>query len=338
MKGLLLINLGSPDSTSISDVKKYLDEFLMDKRVIGKSYIFRWILVKLIILNFRPKKSARAYKKIWWKEGSPLIVLSRRLFKKVSDLMQIPVALAMRYGSISIYNGLKELNDKGVDEFIILPLYPHYAMSSYETVVEKVKEEVKINFPENKIKVIEPFYDDPKYIELLSLKIKDTIKDIEYDHILFSYHGIPVSHLKISDPTKTHCYKVQNCCSVDSKAHKTCYKHQVTITTELVAKYLGLEREKYSISFQSRLANEPWLKPYTDSELERLAKEGKKNMVVVTPAFVTDCLETLEEIVMEAKEEFLEAGGENYYYVPCLNDDDNWAKLISKWAKLELST
>ncbi len=338
MKGLLLINLGSPDSTSISDVKKYLDEFLMDKRVIGKSYIFRWILVKLIILNFRPKKSARAYKKIWWKEGSPLIVLSRRLFKKVSDLIQIPVALAMRYGSISIYNGLKELNDKGVDEFIILPLYPHYAMSSYETVVEKVKEEVKINFPDNKIKVIEPFYDDPKYIELLSLKIKDTIKDIEYDHILFSYHGIPVSHLKISDPTNTHCYKAKNCCSVDSKAHKTCYKHQVTITTELVAKYLGLEREKYSISFQSRLANEPWLKPYTDSELERLAKEGKKNMVVVTPAFVTDCLETLEEIVMEAKEEFLEAGGENYYYVPCLNDDDNWAKLISKWAKLELST
>ena len=338
MKGLLLINLGSPDSTSISDVKKYLDEFLMDKRVIGKSYIFRWILVKLIILNFRPKKSAKAYKKIWWKDGSPLIVLSRRLFKKVSDLMQIPVALAMRYGSISIYNGLKELNDKGVDEFIILPLYPHYAMSSYETVVEKVKEEVEINFPKNKIKVIEPFYDDPKYIELLSLKIKDTIKNIEYDHILFSYHGIPVSHLKISDPTNTHCYKVQNCCSVVSKAHKTCYKHQVTITTELVAKYLGLERKKYSISFQSRLANEPWLKPYTDSELERLAKEGKKNMVVVTPAFVTDCLETLEEIVMEAKEEFLEAGGENYYYVPCLNDDDNWAKLISKWAKLELST
>ncbi len=338
MKGLLLINLGSPDSTSISDVKKYLDEFLMDKRVIGKSYIFRWILVKLIVLNFRPKKSAKAYKKIWWKEGSPLIVLSRRLFKKVSNLMQIPVALAMRYGSISIFNGLKELNDKGVDEFIILPLYPHYAMSSYETVVEKVKEEVKINFPEKKIKVIEPFYDEPKYIELLSQKINDTIKDKQYDHILFSYHGIPVSHLKISDPTKIHCYKVKNCCSVDSEAHKTCYKHQVTITTELVAKYLGLEREKYSISFQSRLANEPWLKPYTDSELERLAKEGKKNMVVVTPAFVTDCLETLEEIVMEAKEEFLDAGGENYYYVPCLNDDDSWAKLISKWAKIELST
>ena len=331
MKGLLLINLGSPDSTSISDVKKYLDEFLMDKRVIGKSYIFRWILVKLIILNFRPKKSAKAYKKIWWKEGSPLIVLSRRLFKKVSDYLSIPVSLAMRYGSISIHNGLKELNSKGVTEFIVLPLYPHYAMSSYETVVEKVKEEVNINFPNKEIKVIEPFYKDSNYIKLLSDKIKETISDIHYDHILFSYHGIPVSHLKISDPTNSHCYKKNNCCSIDSEAHKTCYKHQVIVTTELVAKYLDLEDNKYSVSFQSRLANEPWLKPYTDSELERLAKEGKKNLVIVTPAFVTDCLETLEEIVMEGKEEFLDAGGENYYYVPCLNDDDSWAKLISKW-------
>ena len=337
MKGLLLINLGSPDSTSISDVKKYLDEFLMDKRVIGKSYLFRWILVKLIILNFRPRKSAKAYKKIWWKEGSPLIVLSKRLFNKVSSLLSIPVSLAMRYGSISILKGLKELSAKGVDEFIILPLYPHYAMSSYETVVEKVKEEVKINFPAKKIKVIEPFYKDSNYIELLSLKIKDSISKIDYDHILFSYHGIPVSHLKISDSTNSHCYKTNNCCSVKSEAHKTCYKHQVIITTELVANYLNIEKDKYSISFQSRLANEPWLKPYTDSELERLAKDGKKNLVIVTPAFVTDCLETLEEIVMEGKEEFIEAGGENYYYVPCLNDDDKWAKLITKWTKAKLS-
>jgi ferrochelatase len=204
-------------------------------------------------------------------------------------------------------------------------------MSSYETVVEKVKEEVKLNFPDKSIKIIDPFYRDPNYIKLLSEKIKTTISAINYDHILFSYHGIPVSHLKISDPTNSHCYKKNNCCSIDSEAHKTCYKHQVIVTTQLVAKYLDLEKNKYSVSFQSRLANEPWLKPYTDSELERLAKEGKKNLVIVTPAFVTDCLETLEEIVMEGKEEFLEAGGENYYYVPCLNDDDSWAKLITKW-------
>ena len=333
MKGFLLINLGSPDSTSIPDVKKYLDEFLMDKRVIGKSYWFRWFLVKIIILNTRPRKSAKAYKKIWWKEGSPLIVLSQRLFKKIKKLIKIPIALAMRYGSISIVKGLKELNDYGVKEVVVLPLYPHYAMSSYETVVEKVKKEVKLNFPSLKLKIIKPFYKNKNYIKLLSNKIKETISKIEYDHILFSYHGIPVSHLKISDPTNKHCYKIKNCCSVSSQAHETCYKHQVLETTELIVKELNIDKDKYSNAFQSRLPNEAWLKPYTDNELERLAKKGIKNLVIVTPAFVTDCLETLEEIAMEGKEEFLEAGGENYHYVPCLNDDDDWAKLIASWAK-----
>ena len=327
-----MINLGSPDSTSIKDVRKYLDEFLMDERVIGKSYWFRWFLVKVIILNTRPRKSAKAYKKIWWKEGSPLIVLSKRLFDKVTKLIKFPVALAMRYGSISIFKGLKELDDKGVKNITVLPLYPHYAMSSYETVVEKVKYEVKTNFPHLKIKTVEPFYNDKKYIDLLCKKIKSTISKIDYDHILFSYHGIPISHLKISDPTNSHCYKVKDCCNNHSDAHKFCYKHQVLETTELVIKKLKIDKNKYSNAFQSRLPNEAWLKPYTDDELVRLAKEGKKKLVIVTPAFVTDCLETLEEIAMEGKEEFLEAGGESYHYVPCLNDDDDWAKLISKWS------
>ena len=327
-----MINLGSPDSTSIKDVRRYLDEFLMDERVIGKSYWFRWFLVKVIILNTRPRKSAKAYKKIWWKEGSPLIVLSKRLFDKVTKLVSFPVALAMRYGSISIFKGLKELDDKGVKNITVLPLYPHYAMSSYETVVEKVKDEVKTNFPHLKIKTVEPFYNDKKCIDLLCKKIKSTISKIEYDHILFSYHGIPISHLKISDPTNSHCYKVKDCCNNHSDAHKFCYKHQVLETTELVIKKLKIDKNKYSNAFQSRLPNEAWLKPYTDDELVRLAKDGKKKLVIVTPAFVTDCLETLEEIAMEGKEEFLEAGGESYHYVPCLNDDDDWAKLISKWS------
>ncbi len=328
-----MINLGSPDSTSIPDVKRYLDEFLMDKRVIGKSYWFRWFLVKIIILNTRPRKSAKAYKKIWWKEGSPLIVLSKRLFNKVKKLVKIPVALAMRYGSMSIINGLKELHEIGVNEVIVLPLYPHYAMSSYETVVEKVKKEVRLKFPSIKLKIIDPFYNNKSYIKLLSNKIKETLKKVKYDHILFSYHGIPVSHLKISDTTNKHCYKVKDCCSVKSDAHKTCYKHQVLETTELVVKELKIDKSKYSNAFQSRLPNEAWLKPYTDSELVRLAKNGVKNLVIVTPAFVTDCLETLEEIAMEGKEEFLDSGGKNYYYVPCLNDDKDWSKLISSWAK-----
>jgi ferrochelatase len=332
MKGLLMVNLGSPDSTSVKDVKKYLDEFLMDKRVIGKSYLFRFLLVKGIILNFRPKKSAAAYKKIWWKEGSPLIVLSQRLFDKVKKLITIPAALAMRYGSISIYNGIDKLNKKGVDEIIVLPLYPHYAMSSYESVVVKVEEEILKNFSHIKTNVIPAFYNDPLYLKAMINNIKSHLKDIDYDYLLFSYHGLPESHLRISDPTNFHC-QGNSCCEKGSVAHNTCYKHQVFETTKSIAQALNLKEGSYSNAFQSRLANEPWLKPYTDSELKRLANEGFKKMVVITPAFVTDCLETLEEIAMEAKEEFIEAGGETFNYIPCLNDNDEWADVISKWSR-----
>ena len=327
-----MVNLGSPDSTSVKDVKKYLDEFLMDKRVIGKSYLFRFLLVKGIILNFRPKKSAAAYKKIWWKEGSPLIVLSQRLFDKVKKLITIPSALAMRYGSMSIYNGIHELDKKGVDEIIVLPLYPHYAMSSYESVVVKVEEEISKNFSHINTKVIPAFYNDPLYLKAMINNIKLHLKGIDYDYLLFSYHGLPESHLRISDPTNFHC-QGNSCCEKGSVAHNTCYKHQVFETTKSIAQALNLKQGTYSNAFQSRLANEPWLKPYTDSELKRLANEGFKKMVVITPAFVTDCLETLEEIAMEAKEEFIEAGGETFNYIPCLNDNDEWADVISKWSR-----
>ncbi|MGY8980406.1 MAG: ferrochelatase [Flavobacteriales bacterium] len=332
MKGLLLINLGSPDSTDVKDVKKYLAEFLMDERVIGKSYLFRLFLVKGIILNFRPKKSAAAYKKIWWDEGSPLIVLSQRLFDKVKNLVDMPSALAMRYGSMSIKKGIQELHDQGVDEITVLPLYPHYAMSSYESVVVKVEQDISKHFSHISTNVIPAFYNDPLYKQAMINNVKHHLKGIDYDYMLFSYHGLPESHLKISDPTNFHC-QGNNCCNKGSVAHTTCYRHQVFETTKDIVKGLGLKEGTYSNAFQSRLANEPWLKPYTDSELERLAKEGIKKVVVITPAFVTDCLETLEEIAMEAKEEFMEAGGEEFHYIPCLNDNDEWAEVISKWSK-----
>ena len=239
----------------------------------------------------------------------------------------------MRYGSMSIKKGLKNLVDKGVSEVIVLPLYPHYAMSSYETVVEKVKDEVKHCFPKLKQKVIPPFYDENQYIDVMCNNLSKNLKGIKYDHILFSYHGIPDSHIKISDVTKSHCLKTSNCCSVASEAHAKCYRHQVFKTTELIVKKLNIPRDKYSNAFQSRLPLQPWLKPYTDSELERLPQEGKKNLVVITPAFVTDCLETLEEIAMEGKEEFIESGGESFHYVPCLNDSDEWSNVISNWVK-----
>ncbi len=331
MKGVLLVNLGSPDSPTAKDVKPYLDEFLMDERVIDVPRILRNILVRGIILQTRPKKSAKAYQKIWWDEGSPLIVISERFSKKVQKLTDIPVALGMRYGSMTIKNALQELKNKGVDEVLLVPLYPHYAMSSYETVVVKVLEVQQQHFPEMQLTTMPAFYKSPEYIKVLSDSIAHGLKDFEYDHVLFSYHGIPERHIRKSDPTRFHCKIDGSCCSINSVAHHTCYRHQCYDTTELVKAALQLPEDKVSTSFQSRLAGDPWLKPYTDYEFERLAKEGKKKLAVITPAFVSDCLETLEEIAMEGKEQFEEAGGEHYKHISCLNDDDAWVSLMASW-------
>lgn len=331
MKGVLLVNLGSPDSPTPKDVKPYLDEFLMDERVIDVNKVWRNILVRGIILQTRPKKSAEAYAKIWWDEGSPLIVISERFTEKLKTQTEMPVALGMRYGSMTIKNALQELHDKGVDDVLLVPLYPHYAMSSFETVVVKVMEEQKQFFPNITLTTLQAFYKNPDYIKVLSQLIAEELKDFEYDHILFSYHGIPERHVRKSDPTKFHCKIDGSCCSTNSVAHNTCYRHQVYDTTELVKAELGLSEEKVSSSFQSRLAGDPWLKPYTDYEFERFPKEGKKRLAVITPAFVSDCLETLEEIAMEGKEQFLEAGGTDYKHIPCLNDNDAWVKLMGKW-------
>ncbi|WP_136467844.1 ferrochelatase [Flagellimonas onchidii] len=331
MKGVLLVNLGSPDSPTAKDVKPYLDEFLMDERVIDTPKWLRNIIVRGIILQTRPKKSAEAYSKIWWDEGSPLIVISERFTKKVEEHTDIPIALGMRYGSMSIKNALQELNDKGVDEVLLVPLYPHYAMSSYETVVVKAMEEQQAHFPEMKLTTLPAFYSNADYIKVLSESIAEGLKGFEYDHILFSYHGIPERHIRKSDPTKFHCKIDGNCCKTNSVAHHTCYRHQCYDTTELVKAYLNLSEDKVSSSFQSRLGSDPWLQPFTDFEFERLAKEGIKKLVVITPAFVSDCLETLEEIAMEGKEQFQEAGGGDYIHIPCLNDNDAWVSLMAKW-------
>ena len=331
MKGVLLINLGSPDSPNPKDVKKYLGEFLMDERVIDVPQWLRWFLVKGIILNTRPKKSAKAYQKIWWEEGSPLIIISERFKKKVQERAKVPVALGMRYGSMSIQKGLQELHDQGVDDVLVVPLYPHYAMSSTETVIEKTKEEQQKHFPNMELTMVPSFYKHPDYIRVLSEKIKENLEGVDYDHILFSYHGIPERHIRKTDPTNSHCKIDGSCCNTPSKAHQYCYRHQCFETTKLVAEYLNLPEGKYSDSFQSRLGGDPWLKPYTDKEFERFPEEGKKNLVVITPAFVADCLETLEEIAMEGKEEFKEAGGEEYKHIPCLNDDDAWVKVMTRW-------
>lgn len=333
MKGVLIINLGSPDSTSTKDVRKYLDEFLMDERVIDMPYWKRFLLVKGIILNTRPKKSAAAYKKIWRKKGSPLEVISEQFTNKLRDEIDIPVALGMRYGSMSMEKAFQELVDQGVTDVFMIPMYPHFAMSSYETVEVKANELISKNHPQVKLELFPVFYNEPNYIKAMVSNIKNQLEGVDYEHILFSYHGLPERHILLADTTKSHCKLDGSCCNTTSVAHKTCYRHQCFETTKEIVKQLAIEGKTYSNSFQSRLLKDPWIKPYTDLEFERFPKEGIKKLVVITPAFTVDCLETLEEIAMEGKKQFLDAGGKKYKHIKCMNDNDDWISVVANWSK-----
>lgn len=330
-KGILLVNLGSPDSPSPKDVKTYLGEFLMDERVIDVPLWARNLLVKGIILNTRPKASAKAYQKIWWDEGSPLIVISERLQAKIQEQVDVPVGLAMRYGSMTIKKGLQALVDQGVEHVLLFPLYPQFAMATTETITVLAEDIRKADFPNLKIDSVPAFYNKPDYIEVLANSIKKHLEGKTYEHLLFSYHGVPERHIRKSDVTKSHCKIDGSCCETPSKAHEFCYRHQCKEVTKRVAEALQLEQGTYSTSFQSRLGFDPWLQPYTDRTIERLGKEGIKNMAIVTPAFVSDCLETLEEIAMEGEEIFHEVGGKTFTTIPCLNDDAPFVALLSKW-------
>jgi ferrochelatase len=333
MKGVLIVNLGTPDKPEKKEVKSYLGEFLMDKYVIDMNYVSRTLLVKGIILNTRPKKSAEAYKKIWNDKGSPLMYHSVDLVNKVKKLVDVPVELSMRYNKPSIASGLDKLNKLGCDEIFVIPLYPQYAMSSFTTVVEKVKTEAKKLNQNIKLDFIEPFYNEPNFVKLWSDKIKLEKEKSGAEYVLFSYHSIPVNHLVKSDCTGEHCTKVDNCCEIKSKAHETCYKHQCIETTKAIVENLDLQKNEFEIAYQSKLGRKEWLTPATANRIDELPKEGKKNIMVVVPSFVSDCLETIEEIGMEGRECFMEYGGEKYHRVDCLNSDDNWAELLADWIK-----
>lgn len=327
------MNLGSPDSTEVKDVKKYLDEFLMDERVIDYPYLFRLLLVKGIITPTRSPKSAEAYKTIWTDEGSPLVVFTKKLKQALQIETEEPVEIAMRYGYPSPEAGFEALlkREPSLQEVIALPLYPHYAMSSYETAVEYAKEIHRKKNYSFKLTFIKPFYDEPNYLHALAGNIKPYLER-EYDQLLFSYHGVPGRHIRKSDVTGCHCLKTDNCCEVASPAHEFCYRHQVLTTTRLVTEALNIPKNKYSISFQSRLGK-GWLTPFTDIRLQELPGEGIKKLLIVCPAFVSDCLETLEEIAERGKETFINAGGESYEMIPCLNTSPLWVKAIEGYIK-----
>lgn len=327
-KAILLVNLGSPDSPSVPDVRRYLNEFLMDGRVIDTAWPLRRLIVGMILIK-RPKESAHAYEKVWTKDGSPLVVISRNVQKQLQARLSVPVELAMRYQNPAIDDAVNSLAMKGVKDLLLIPMFPHYAMSSYETAVVRVQESVKQYAPQMKLTVQPPYFEDPNYIAALVASAQKFLEK-DFDHLLFSYHGIPERHLHKSDPTHTHCLKAQNCCEVMGPARNFCYRAQCFATTKAFVKLAGVPEGKYSVSFQSRLGRDPWLKPYTDSELPRLATEGKKKMLVICPAFVADCLETIEEIGMRGCEEFLAGNGKEYTRIPCLNEHPAWITALEK--------
>ncbi len=312
-RGIVLVNLGSPESPSVTDVRRYLRSFLMDERVIDSPYWARKLVVECIILPFRSQKSAGAYQKIWTPEGSPLIVISRKVRGLLQKKMPHPVALGMRYGNPSIESAIRELLARGVDRILLIPLYPQYAKSSTETAVVEVHRVLRALKARALLEVRPPFYNDPLYMDALVASARPYL-DGGYDHLLLSYHGLPEHHLQNS-------------------TRETDYRYQVTETTRLFVEKAGIPKEKYSVSFQSRLGRDPWIKPYTDHEIPRLAAQGVKRLMVISPAFVTDCLETLEEIGIRGRAQFLAAGGEEFQLIPCMNDHPKWIETLHSWCR-----
>ena len=332
-RAVLLTNLGSPGKPDASSVRRYLDQFLMDPFVIQLPWILRRLIVSLFVLPSRPKSSAEAYRSVWTPDGSPLIVLSERLLSAVRKKSDVSVAMAMRYGNPGIESEILKLaNIDGIDEILLIPLYPHFADSTVKTSVEEAKRVIAHHRLDIKLTVFQPFYERDDYISALVASTAPWINaESGFDHVLFSYHGLPESHLVKADPTGGHCLKSADCCQQASPAHASCYKHQVLRTTECFVKKTGLRPDQYSIAFQSRLGKAKWLEPSSVNTLEKLAHDGVRNLLVMCPAFVTDCLETLEEIAIQGTEIFQQAGGESLTLIPCLNDHEDWVKVICKW-------
>ncbi len=336
--GLLLINLGTPDSPSTKDVRLYLRQLLSSNRVIDINPIARWLLLNFFILPFRPRNSSRAYKKIWLEEGSPLLINSHNLKKDLSkELLEdnISVELGMQCGNPSIKNAITSLEKKGCDRILVLPLYPQYASSSFGSAIEDVYRENlnKWNIPY--LQIIPPFFSESRFIEAWA-KVGSPYIENDLDHIVFSFHGLPARHLKKSDFTKKWCMNNQKCCEVLVEENRYCYSAQCHQTAKLIAEKLKIKQEKWSVSFQSRLGREEWIKPYTEEVLEKLARKGFKNVAVFCPSFVSDCLETIEEIGITAAKNFRKNGGKDLILIPSLNNHPEWVKGLSSIVRQNL--
>jgi ferrochelatase len=328
--GVLLVNLGTPDAPEPAAVRRYLREFLSDPRVLDISPVGRWALLELVILPLRPAKSAAAYRKIWSEDGSPLLVHSRALAREVAE--KLPdghrVELAMRYGSPSIDSALDKLVAAGCERLVLVPLYPQYASSSTGSSVEAVYRSAGRRWNTPFLTVVPPFYDDARFVEALAAVGRPVLDELEPDMVLMSYHGLPERHMVKSDPTGGHCLKSETCCDVVDDRNRSCYRAQCYATSRALARALDLSSDRYTVSFQSRLGRTPWIRPFTDEVLVELAKKGVQRLAVFCPAFVADCLETLEEIGIRAQEDFQRAGGKELRLVPGLNAHPAWVEAV----------
>lgn len=326
---LLLANLGSPESTSVADVRRYLNQFLMDPYVIDLPWPVRRLLVSLILIN-RPKESAAAYQEIWWPQGSPLVVISQQLTEAVRAVWtQGPVELAMRYGDVqlSIEQQVKQLVQQGVTEITFAPLYPQFADSTTTTALKQFQQAIAKHGQHLKVHVVPAFYQHPQYIQALVESVKEYLQE-PFDHLLLSFHGLPERHLTKLDPSG-HCLKTADCCATASAAVlENCYRAQCYKTAQAFADAAGLSDDQWSVSFQSRLGRAKWVEPYTEQRFDELAQQGVKKLLVMSPAFVADCIETLEELGLRGREQFIAAGGEELVLLPCLNNHASWVQAL----------
>ena len=326
-EGVLLINLGSPKELTKKSVRNYLKVFLSDDNVVDIPKFFQQIILRLFILPFRPKNTLEAYEKIWTKHGSPLIISTKSIAKKLSKKTGWFVEYAMRYEEPSIENALINLKNRGINKIYVISLYPHNAMATTitteletRTVANKVSDEFELIFTK-------PFYDNEIYINAMSNSIKPYIENDTFDKIIFSYHGIPKRQAKKTDETGDHCFSTGECCEVAGDGSKDCYRSHTRIASLLTAEKLGLSEDQWEIAYQSRIGP-GWLTPFTDKRLAELPKEGKDNIAILCPSFISDCLETLEEIDIRGRETFFTAGGRNMTYIPCLNDSEETINLL----------
>ncbi|MDJ0835708.1 MAG: ferrochelatase [Acidobacteriota bacterium] len=330
--GVLLINLGTPDSTAVGDVRKYLRQFLSDPRVLDLPALGRWALLNLIILPFRPKQSAHAYKQIWTEEGSPLLIHTRNLAAAVAPVLGdgFDVQFAMRYQNPPIRRALDHFNSKGITQIVVVPLYPQYASSSTGSVLEEIYRIASSYWNVPSLTVIEPFYHHPEFKSCQAEVTGEYLGDLgQYDHFLLSFHGLPERHVIKCDTTGNHCLQNPDCCDTITPVNSYCYRAQSFASAADLAARLGIPDDKYSVGFQSRLGRTPWIKPYTDDVFVELAQKGVRKLAVVVPSFTADCLETLEEIAIRGKEDFIAAGGEDLVMAPCLNAHPAFARVIA---------